>query len=453
MLNKSKLFTYLSIQVLLGFRILDAAFAGRIDEGHFKVLPLELNFNIFVRLLKDDETSLISLTATSKRLREQIQSFGYHPEPMKITSYAQLDRLPPTTHLPNVKFANSRMSKRQINRCLSHKRLKLVEKVDVQSVKTLDDSEKSSIEDLSLVLSGHTQHVSAAALSKDGKIALTASLDGSSKIWNLETGEFVRNLDISDEQAGVLDSLLSVGVLSHDASLAITGSLLGPAKIWNVETGALIHTLPEQSGINSAAFSADGRLAITASKRTAKIWDVQTGDLVLTLEPVSQARIQQVTSVAFSSNGEKAITGSRDGNVSLWNILTGELLLTFEHSCRDGVSSVSFSSDGTQVITASLGRGDTNSLMIWDTETGSLLHKLENGAVDPTSFSPDGMRAITTGSDSDRSAFVWNLKRMHRLFGSKSDDDRPSKRRRMAAELNGGIRKNTLQFLSSYWFD
>jgi WD40 repeat protein len=59
-----------------------------------------------------------------------------------------------------------------------------------------------------------------------------------------------------------------------------------------------------------------------------------------------------VYSVAFSSNGKQAVSGSSDNTIRLWDAVTSTALLTFEGH-RLPVYSVAFSPDSKQVVSGS----------------------------------------------------------------------------------------------------
>jgi len=110
----------------------------------------------------------------------------------------------------------------------------------------------------------------------------------------------------------------------------------------------------------------------------------------------------QVTSIAFSPDGEMLASGSSDKTVKLWDPQTGDLERTLVgHDVR--VTIVRFAPDGRAVVSGSgdpLGSYGT-SVRMWDVRTGSMKHTLEivgnyySGGPDIT-FSPDGRILVTS---------------------------------------------------------
>ncbi|RME76826.1 MAG: hypothetical protein D6776_00595, partial [Planctomycetota bacterium] len=70
-------------------------------------------------------------------------------------------------------------------------------------------------------------------------------------------------------------------------------------------------------GVNSVAFSPDGKLALSGSKdNTLALWDIATGRRIRTFEGHELG----VNSVAFSPDGKLALSGSWDTTALVWQL-------------------------------------------------------------------------------------------------------------------------------------
>lgn len=109
---------------------------------------------------------------------------------------------------------------------------------------------------------------------------------------------------------------------SRDGNLIAAGTR-GGVYIFNSFTGAeVISFTKSDRSVCSVAFSPDGcRLAATAGNQ-AVIWDVTTGVDLVTLEGHTEVLFR----VAFASDGVKAITGSTNNTLRVWNSYNGDLL-------------------------------------------------------------------------------------------------------------------------------
>ena len=79
------------------------------------------------------------------------------------------------------------------------------------------------------------------------------------------------------------------------------------------------HTDP----VTSVAFSPDGKRIVSGSDdKTVKVWDAHTGQEIRTLK----GHTNWVLSVAFSADGKRIASGSADQTVKVWDAATGTLI-------------------------------------------------------------------------------------------------------------------------------
>jgi TIR domain/WD domain, G-beta repeat len=150
------------------------------------------------------------------------------------------------------------------------------------------------------------------------------------------------------------------------------------------------------AAVRAVAFSPEGaRLATASRDTTIRIVEVATGREIARLP--HQAG---VFGVAFCPRGARLASAS--SNVALlWDLRTNRRLQWFLHD--DRVWGVAFSPDGTHLVTAS----HDHSARIWDASNGQeLMRFLHDAPVAGVACSPDGAW-VATASD-DKTASIWD---------------------------------------------
>ncbi len=237
---------------------------------------------------------------------------------------------------------------------------------------------------------GHKDEVNSVAFAPDGRTILTGSLDQTARLWDVKTGQELKQFSEPDG-SGVS------GTFSPDGQSILTGSYLaGVLHLWDVKTGGLRQTFtsPDAKEVNGVAFSPDGRQVAAALgvDRIIRLWDTASGELLHTFKGSADG----VLAVAFSPDGQTLASGGYDKSARLWNITTGGEIRRFEGH-TDAVESVSFSPDGRTLITAS----DDRTARLWDTTTGQELRRLagHTNPVYSAVFAPDGKTIATASFD------------------------------------------------------
>lgn len=154
--------------------------------------------------------------------------------------------------------------------------------------------------------------------------------------------------------------------------------------------------------VNAVAFSPDGQFALSGGENnTIKVWEVVTGQEVQTFHGLTE----QPISVALSPDGERLLSETSDGVVQLWDVDSGESLRTFQEY-SEAVLGTTFSPDGERVLS---GGDASGTLHLWDADTGDLVRRFDdnNEAIFSVAFSPDG-EYVLSGSGQSGTLTLWD---------------------------------------------
>jgi WD40 repeat protein len=170
------------------------------------------------------------------------------------------------------------------------------------------------------VLRGHDGVVGSAAFSPDGARVVTASLDGTARIWDAAAGQTIGVLN--GDEGGVLSA-----AFSPDGGRVVIASEHGTARVWDASTGQTIAVLRgHKNRVNGAAFSPDGARVVTGAglglgsvlsrDRLARVWDAATGQTIAVLKGHEHG----VSAARFSPDGKRVLTASLDKTPRIWDI-------------------------------------------------------------------------------------------------------------------------------------
>jgi len=110
-----------------------------------------------------------------------------------------------------------------------------------------------------------------------------------------------------------------------------------------------------------------------------------------------------VVSVSFSPDGTRIVTASQDTTARVWDTATGQELVVL-HGGKVVVRSAAFSPDGTRVVTAS----QDGVVRLWNVATGTLLLEFTGvpHRISSAMLSSDGLRIVSTSAD--KTAQIWH---------------------------------------------
>jgi WD40 repeat protein len=159
-------------------------------------------------------------------------------------------------------------------------------------------------------LTGHTNYVTAIAITPDGQTVISASNDNTLKVWDLTTNTLRHTLK------GHTDRVLAIA-MTPDAHFAVSGSKDKTLKLWDVANGIEIKTLiGHTSFVNSVAISSDGQWVISGSwgiGNALKLWDLVEN------QHYTLAGNLRVNTIAMTPDGQVAISGLDDNTLVLWD--------------------------------------------------------------------------------------------------------------------------------------
>ncbi len=236
-----------------------------------------------------------------------------------------------------------------------------------------------------------------------------------------------------DYLIGHRDPVTTVHFIDKNRKI-ITGDKTGRINVWDVKSGETLISISAHLHRITTIFTSDDEKMMfsVSSDRTVKMFRIETGENMISLfseNDIQKSLIPQKirfylienqaiirmawnqmdrgieieNSPLFSNNNQLAMTKQSQGDLSIWDTLTGEELFVLS-SHPHKITSATFSPDNTRILTGSAeGIGK-----LWSVETGLEMLKLEghNHPIVFVGFSPDG-RVILTG-DSSGVSTVWH---------------------------------------------
>jgi WD40 repeat protein len=236
-------------------------------------------------------------------------------------------------------------------------------------------------------------------LSDQPKVA-TVSSDGRWFALGYPSGAVELRELAGDQTAKALgkhDGAVTALVFSTDGARLYTAGADRTIRSWELGTAKESGKLATPAEPRAIALVASGeQLASGDADNVIRIWPISAVSAKKTDKPVTPARelkghSQTITCVAaFSTSGERLLSGSDDGRAILWKVADGQNLRQFDHG--GPIAALAAQPDGKRILTA----GKNGITRLWNPDDGAAIAEIKED--------PAAARAVARGEASQQYA-------------------------------------------------
>ncbi len=278
------------------------------------------------------------------------------------------------------------------------------------------------------LMGGHAGGVDYATLSPDGRTIVSASEDGTARVWDAIQPPAVLRLATGNASSEPTISFSPDGT----SLLSIPGS--GSGAVWDARTGKKIVELKDFGVESGAAFSPDGAVVLGANHGDLSgIWDSHSGEKIgaigdsgaFWLSPYNNAWWIAPFGIALPGLSKNLLLTTTPNDVRLWDVAAGVQTQRFGTGVLDSPTSV-ITPDGVSVLTQDNAWFSDSFVRVWDANSGRNVATLAGGNLVMLAWNFDGSRVVTVpgGEDLPRSsATVWDGRTGAALATLKTDAD------------------------------
>ena len=236
-------------------------------------------------------------------------------------------------------------------------------------------------------LEGHTKPIMATRLGPDGRTVLTASADGTARLWRADLRQFAASFPHADRVSWI--------AFAPDGATVVTTDWTGVVRSWNIATGQprWVARRPHDEGIVTSLTVTASRILTTG--HDARLWDARTGELLTVMTSAAGAYTDG------KLIDDRIVLASEQGAIEIRTLAGAPERTIRAH--RGSIAQLAASADGRRIVSA----GDDGGA-IFDVRTGERLGTLtgHEGPLTDVAISPDGGSIVTVGID--RTIRIWD---------------------------------------------
>lgn len=276
-------------------------------------------------------------------------------------------------------------------RCIRVCYLALLYLLTVVPLAQSQEGTTSRIEPVPLL--GHTGEITSVEFSPDGQQVLTGSSDQSVTLWDTKSGRLIRTF------RGGSGGIRSAG-FSPDGSQIIAGGATANVIVWEMRSGKELRAFGKYdftAEIDAVALLPDGRALVGSTDGALKLWDVERGRVIRSFEGSET----DVFGGFDISSDHKTVTWSGTA-LHVSDIKTGKSrhLLTPPIGELNSFTSLRFIREDRALVSVT----ERGIMTLWDLDTKEVVWEQDAG-VGPIAVSPDGSTIASIGSDGMQ---LWN---------------------------------------------
>jgi WD40 repeat protein len=241
---------------------------------------------------------------------------------------------------------------------------------------------------------GHGNLVRAVGFTPEGNRLVSASWDGTLRVWNLRENQDVLRLNTKESARCI--------AFSPDGTLLASGGNDHLIHLWSLPGGQEVKTLEGHTkNVLSLCFHPDGQtIASAAEENRVGLWDLKTQERIRWLKGPGGP----VHRICYSPDGTRLYGIGANGTALEWDLQTGALTRKVP-AHQSPALGLAVSADGARVATS----GEDGLIQIWDTADWSnpVILRGHDKPVCSLAFRPDNQRLVS--GDSLGRIFEWDL--------------------------------------------